>query len=101
MIFHTDAVQAFGHIPLNVERMHIDLLSVSAHKFHGPKGVGFLYIRKGVKIVPFMDGGARRRTAARARATCRASWGHGRGGAVGRGEHGNRDGERLPRCAIT
>ena len=58
MIFHTDAVQAFGHIPLNVERMHIDLLSVSAHKFHGPKGVGFLYIRKGVKLVPFMDGGA-------------------------------------------
>ena len=56
--FHTDAVQAFGHIPLNVERMHIDLLSVSAHKFHGPKGVGFLYIRKGVKLVPFMDGGA-------------------------------------------
>ena len=58
VIFHTDAVQAFGHIPLNVERMHIDLLSVSAHKFHGPKGVGFLYIRKGVKLVPFMDGGA-------------------------------------------
>ena len=58
MIFHTDAVQAFGHIPLNVEQMHIDLLSVSAHKFHGPKGVGFLYIRKGVKLVPFMDGGA-------------------------------------------
>ena len=58
VIFHTDAVQAFGHIPLNVEQMHIDLLSVSAHKFHGPKGVGFLYIRKGVKLVPFMDGGA-------------------------------------------
>ena len=53
VIFHTDAVQAFGHIPLNVERMHIDLLSVSAHKFHGPKGVGFLSIRKGVKLVPF------------------------------------------------
>lgn len=58
MVFHTDAVQAFGHIPLNVEQMHIDLLSVSAHKFHGPKGVGFLYIRKGVKLLPFMDGGA-------------------------------------------
>lgn len=58
VVFHTDAVQAFGHIPLNVEQMHIDLLSVSAHKFHGPKGVGFLYIRKGVKLVPFMDGGA-------------------------------------------
>ncbi len=58
VVFHTDAVQAFGHIPLNVEQMHIDLLSVSAHKFHGPKGVGFLYIRKGVKLLPFMDGGA-------------------------------------------
>ena len=58
VVFHTDAVQAFGHIPLNVEQMHIDLLSGSAHKFHGPKGVGFLYIRKGVKLLPFMDGGA-------------------------------------------
>ena len=58
VVFHTDAVQAFGHIPLNVEQMHIDLLSVSAHKFHGPKGVGFLYIRKGVKLLSFMDGGA-------------------------------------------
>lgn len=58
VLFHTDAVQAFGHIPLDVEKMHIDMLSVSAHKFHGPKGVGFLYIRKGVKLLPYMDGGA-------------------------------------------
>ena len=58
VLFHTDAVQAFAHIPLDVERMHIDLLSASAHKFHGPKGVGFLYVRKGVKLAPFMDGGA-------------------------------------------
>ena len=58
VLFHTDAVQAFAHIPLDVERMHIDLLSASAHKFHGPKGVGILYVRKGVKIAPFMDGGA-------------------------------------------
>lgn len=58
VLFHTDAVQAFGHIPLDVERMQIDLLSASAHKFHGPKGVGMLYVRKGVKLVPFMDGGA-------------------------------------------
>lgn len=58
VLFHTDAVQAFGHIPLDVERMHIDLLSASAHKFHGPKGVGLLYIRKGVKLGVFMDGGA-------------------------------------------
>ena len=58
VLFHTDAVQAFGHIPLDVEKMHIDLLSASAHKFHGPKGVGLLYIRKGVKLGVFMDGGA-------------------------------------------
>ena len=58
VLFHTDAVQAFAHIPLDVDQMHIDLLSASAHKFHGPKGVGFLYVRKGVKLAPFMDGGA-------------------------------------------
>ena len=58
VLFHTDAVQAVAHIPLDVEAMHIDLLSASGHKFHGPKGVGFLYVRKGVKIANFMDGGA-------------------------------------------
>ena len=58
VLFHTDAVQAFCHVPLDVERMHIDLLSASGHKVHGPKGVGLLYVRKGVKIAPFMDGGA-------------------------------------------
>ena len=58
VLFHTDAVQAYAHIPLDVDAMQIDLLSASAHKFHGPKGVGFLYVRKGVKLLPFMDGGA-------------------------------------------
>lgn len=58
VLFHTDAVQAYAHIPLNVDEMNIDLLSASAHKFHGPKGVGFLYVRKGVRLMPFMDGGA-------------------------------------------
>lgn len=57
-IFHTDAVQAIGHIPVDVNDLGIDLLSASAHKFNGPKGIGFLYIRKGTKIVPYMDGGS-------------------------------------------
>lgn len=57
ILFHTDAVQTVAHIPIDVEEMNIDLLSMSAHKFYGPKGVGALYIRSGVEIKPFMDGG--------------------------------------------
>jgi cysteine desulfurase len=56
--FHTDSVQTFGHIPIDVNMLNVDLLSASAHKLYGPKGVGCLYIRKGVKIVPFLYGGA-------------------------------------------
>lgn len=57
-LFHTDAVQAVGHIPIDVNELGIDMLSASAHKFNGPKGIGFLYIRKGTQIRPFTDGGA-------------------------------------------
>ena len=60
-IFHTDAVQAFGQIPLDIEEMRIDLLSASSHKIHGPKGVGLLYIRKGLKLPAFLHGGAQER----------------------------------------
>lgn len=61
ILFHTDAVQAYGHIPINVDEMNIDMLSASGHKFYGPKGVGILYIRKGVKIRSFIHGGAQER----------------------------------------
>lgn len=57
-VFHTDAVQAVGHIPINVEELGVDILSASGHKFNAPKGVGFLYIRNNIKISSFLDGGA-------------------------------------------
>ena len=58
VLFHTDAVQAVGHIPVHVGQDNIDLLSASAHKFHGPKGVGFLYARKGIRLTNLIEGGA-------------------------------------------
>ena len=56
-LFHTDAVQAIGHIPVNVKELNVDFLSSSAHKFNGPKGIGFLYIKKGINIPPYIAGG--------------------------------------------
>ena len=61
VVFHTDAVQAFGHEPIDVKEMGIDMLSASSHKIYGPKGVGLLYIRKGVKVENFIDGGQQER----------------------------------------
>ncbi|MGN0415893.1 MAG: cysteine desulfurase NifS [Agathobacter sp.] len=61
VLFHTDAVQAFGHVPIDVDEMNIDMLSASGHKINGPKGIGVMYIRKGVKILSFIHGGAQER----------------------------------------
>ena len=61
IIFHTDAVHAFGHVPINVDEYHIDMMSASGHKLNGPKGIGFLYIRTGIKTRSFMHGGAQER----------------------------------------
>ncbi len=62
VLFHTDAVQAYGHLPIAVERMHIDLLSASGHKFNGPKGVGFLYVNRRTKLGSFIHGGQQERS---------------------------------------
>ena len=59
--FHTDAVQAAGHVPINVKAQHIDMLSLSAHKFHGPKGIGMLYARQGIFLTNIIEGGAQER----------------------------------------
>ena len=61
VLFHTDAVQAYGNVDINVDECNIDLLSTSAHKLHGPKGIGFLYVRKGVMIKPLINGGSQER----------------------------------------
>ena len=61
VLFHTDAVQAAGHIPIDVQAQHIDMLSLSAHKFHGPKGIGVLYARQGVPLTSLIEGGAQKR----------------------------------------
>ena len=61
ILFHTDAVQAVGHIPVNVKDMNVDMLSLSAHKFHGPKGVGVLYARRGIPLTSLIEGGAQER----------------------------------------
>ena len=61
ILFHTDAVQAVGHIPVSIKKQNIDLLSLSAHKFHGPKGIGVLYVKKGIELTTIMEGGGQER----------------------------------------
>ena len=71
VLFHTDAVQAVGHLPINVEEDNIDMLSSSAHKFHGPKGIGFLYAKKGIPLTNLIEGGAQERGKRAGTETCR------------------------------
>ena len=59
VLFHTDAVQAAGHIPVNVKKQNIDMLSLSAHKFHGPRGIGALYVKRGIELTSLMEAAAR------------------------------------------
>ena len=61
VLFHTDAVQAVGHVPISVKEQNIDLLSLSAHKFHGPRGIGVLYAKKGIELIRLIEGGAQER----------------------------------------
>ena len=61
VLFHTDAVQAAGHIPVNVKEQNIDMLSLSAHKFHGPRGIGALYVKRGIELISLMEGGGQER----------------------------------------
>lgn len=61
VLFHTDAVQAVGHIPVNVKKQNIDMLSLSAHKFHGPRGIGALYVKRGIELTSLMEGGGQER----------------------------------------
>ena len=86
ILFHTDGVQAFGHVPIDVQAMQIDMLSASAHKFHGPKGIGFLYIRNGSKVESFLHGGAQ----------CTGNCWDGSGSRAGIRRHGKEAGERNP-----
>lgn len=91
VLFHTDAVQAFGHIPIDVDRMHIDFLSASGHKIHGPKGIGILYARKGTKISSFIHGGAQERN--------KRAGTHNVPGIVGMGMAAKLAGERMDKIA--
>ena len=96
ILFHTDAVQAYGHIPINVDEMHVDMLSASGHKFNGPKGVGILYIRKGVKIRSFIHGGAQERNRRAGTSNVPSIVGLGKAAQIA----GENMAERVKTCAI-
>ena len=94
IIFHTDAVQTVGHIPVDVDELGVDLLSISAHKLYGPKGIGALYIRKGTKLAPFMRGGEQERKQRAGTGNVPGIVGFGKAAELARAEMG-KEAERL------
>ena len=95
VLFHTDAVQAVGHVPIDVQAQNIDMLSLSGHKFHGPKGVGALYARKGIRLEPLIEGGAQER-GRRGHGKSPRHRGHDRGPGRGLPPHGGTQRQSVP-----
>ena len=99
VLFHSDVVQTAGKMPLNVNDLNVDMLSMSGHKFYGPKGVGLMYMRKRARITPLLHGGAQERNRRAGTLNVHGHRGHGQGAGTLPGPYGRRRGPRRPSCA--